>query len=204
METWMGSICVETCVAECPEGWTCEGYPNYGTDMLFVCLPICPPDCEGKECGDDGCGGECGQCLDTQACLEGACECVPDCTDKECGENNGCGNPCGDCPLMCTSHGECGESELCLIDDDGPWFTDLPEVRICGFCGRPTECRCVLPLWQGKFKCNTDADCTGKFFCYSPCGEEPGEIPCPQCVHGWCAYETHLDDPAVCSGSCGG
>ncbi len=24
--------------------------------------PVCVPNCVGKECGPDGCGGECGQC----------------------------------------------------------------------------------------------------------------------------------------------
>lgn len=36
----------------------------------------CTPDCEGRECGDDGCGGSCGDCLDSQQCGEaGICEC---------------------------------------------------------------------------------------------------------------------------------
>ena len=34
-------------------------------------LAACTPQCDGKACGDDGCGGSCGECLGT--CLEGAC-----------------------------------------------------------------------------------------------------------------------------------
>jgi hypothetical protein len=38
----------------------------------------CEADCEGKECGDDGCGGSCGTCLPGFACNEQQlCECVP-------------------------------------------------------------------------------------------------------------------------------
>lgn len=166
--------------------------------------PCCVPACDGKECGDDGCDGECGQCLDAFVCVEGLCQCEPDCENKECGENDGCGNPCGDCPLECTDHGECGKGELCLRTG-GYYFSELPEPTICGLCGTVTECTCRAPLWTAtKFMCDTDADCTNKFFCYQPCGEEPGEIPCPFCVHGWCAYDTFLNDPDVCSGSCGG
>lgn len=35
----------------------------------------CQPDCAGKTCGDDGCGGSCGACEDWQACLDGQCGC---------------------------------------------------------------------------------------------------------------------------------
>ncbi len=37
---------------------------------------VCEPDCEGKVCGDDGCGGVCGTCEDGKVCSEdqSACE----------------------------------------------------------------------------------------------------------------------------------
>ena len=28
----------------------------------------CTPNCDGKKCGDDGCGGSCGKCDDGQVC----------------------------------------------------------------------------------------------------------------------------------------
>jgi formylglycine-generating enzyme required for sulfatase activity len=34
------------------------------------CIP-CPPDCAGKVCGDDGCGGSCGGCGEGGSCVEG-------------------------------------------------------------------------------------------------------------------------------------
>ena len=34
---------------------------------------VCTPACQGKECGDDGCGGSCGSCKDTDVCQLGAC-----------------------------------------------------------------------------------------------------------------------------------
>ena len=34
---------------------------------------VCIPQCRGLECGDDGCGGECGPCRDGFDCAEGRC-----------------------------------------------------------------------------------------------------------------------------------
>ena len=33
----------------------------------------CTPDCTGKECGDDGCGGSCGTCPAPAICTGGTC-----------------------------------------------------------------------------------------------------------------------------------
>ena len=62
--------------AACPGGKSCvEG-------QGCVCLPVCA----GKECGDDGCGGVCGQCLFDAQCVAGACSdgtgCPTDLTDR--------------------------------------------------------------------------------------------------------------------------
>jgi hypothetical protein len=54
----------------------------------------CVPDCAGRDCGDDGCGGSCGPC-EGGTCLEGTC-CMPSCGERKCGDN-GCGGTCGTC-----------------------------------------------------------------------------------------------------------
>ena len=68
----------------------------------------CVPGCEAKECGDDGCGGSCGQCPVNHVCeITGVCICQPYCEGKECGED-GCGGGCGECdPGTMCSFGEC-------------------------------------------------------------------------------------------------
>jgi len=39
-----------------------------------ICTPgSCTPDCDGKECGVDGCGGSCGTCDNGETCDEGVC-----------------------------------------------------------------------------------------------------------------------------------
>lgn len=88
-----------------------------------VCL-ACIPNCEDKECGDDGCGGSCGECNEvscdenlvwtTQECIEGKCvsnsvNCNDNnsCTRDYCDPENGCthenndGVICG--PLSCSN-----------------------------------------------------------------------------------------------------
>ena len=50
----------------------------------------CAPNCEEKQCGDDGCDGSCGTCSDGTECLDGACVgCQPTCTGAVCGDDDG-------------------------------------------------------------------------------------------------------------------
>ncbi len=73
-----------------------------GTWEGCVCQdPHCTPACDGKECGDDGCGGTCGpgcpagQTCGTSGAAAGHCAapCTPDCQGKVCG-TDGCGGTC--------------------------------------------------------------------------------------------------------------
>ncbi len=83
---------------QCLPGWWCR--PVTGKEYPGVCerAGACTPDCSGKECGADGCGGTCGTCSGPQeVCVEGQCVCQPACAAKECGDD-GCGGTCGTCP----------------------------------------------------------------------------------------------------------
>ncbi len=68
----------------------------------------CTPQCDGKECGSDGCGGQCGTCGEGRICDAGTftCKCTGTCDGIHCGAgtDNGCGEPCG-----CKSNETCGE-----------------------------------------------------------------------------------------------
>jgi hypothetical protein len=76
--------------------------------------PPCVSDCEGRECGSDGCQGSCGSCGSEQRCHDasGRCEdtaaCKPHCADRECG-SDGCGGSCGTCAggSACDGGGSC-------------------------------------------------------------------------------------------------
>lgn len=77
----------------------------------------CQPQCEARECGDNGCGGSCGSCFT----LEGAPKpelCLPDgmctvcgCSDRDCGFDD-CGSPCG----LCSTHYSCQADGMCALD----------------------------------------------------------------------------------------
>jgi len=38
-----------------------------------LCVTSCARDCTGKSCGDDGCGGTCGNCAGSETCYDGTC-----------------------------------------------------------------------------------------------------------------------------------
>ena len=55
---------------------TCDPSTGHQSDWCLCVDPAeCVPDCEDRECGDDGCGGSCGECTGNTECEYG--ECVP-------------------------------------------------------------------------------------------------------------------------------
>ncbi len=124
-------------------GITCDTDADcfLGTECAFgACVQSCFPDCDGKECGDDGCGGNCGVCaqgwvcspnsgLCEPLCGDGTCDvsedailcpidcCVPDCAGLECGPDPVCGQSCGACLW-----GDVCDNGLC-VDKDSLGFT---------------------------------------------------------------------------------
>jgi hypothetical protein len=69
------SMCTCTCLEECPPPYECLlATTADDPDVFWGCFPPCPPDCEGMECGDDGCGGTCGVCEEGFACFGGLCQ----------------------------------------------------------------------------------------------------------------------------------
>lgn len=58
----------------------------------------CLPDCAGRQCGPDGCGGTCGWCSGDDSCQTGVCVtvpgCKPDCAAQMAGVEDGCGGVC--------------------------------------------------------------------------------------------------------------
>ena len=103
------------------------------TRLLFLFLTIvalagcednsrvyCTPQCDGRACGSDGCGGSCGTCDEwgTQcslgACVRVACGLARTCDLRACG-SDGCGGSCGTCPKSSTCNdatGQCIERSI--------------------------------------------------------------------------------------------
>ena len=134
---------------------------------------VCMPDCVDKECGPDGCGGNCGACtgleggVDDTLCNGGIC-CKPNCTGKVCGDD-GCGGSCGTCSGQLNCHdGVCKPGE-CIPDCGGKECGADGCASTCGTCGTGTSCqagKCEVKCGDGQCgagedKCNCPADCTG-------------------------------------------
>jgi len=124
----------------------------------------CQPACGERECGSDGCGGACGECLEG-LCWQGAC-CVP--RPEDCnGEDDDCDGEIDDgaeavesCvdENACTTHEcsegecryaavECDDEETCTVDvcnpAEGCVFTPKVDGAACDTGGGPSSGLCV-------------------------------------------------------------
>jgi MYXO-CTERM domain-containing protein len=222
----------ESCVAsqypECLDKWDlvcvmqCE---QCGTSCT-----ACEPNCNGKECGSDGCGGSCGTCGDGEICTEGQCvvdACAPSCDGRECGVD-GCGNSCGEC----ADGYACVDSECVADPCHGISYEGCCSGNVMKWCNGSEivseDCSEDLYCgWDGAgYYCGTDGsadpdnlfpmvcpDCTpacngkqcGPDGCGGYCGVCPGDQSCVEgacvaCVPS-CEWAECGDDG--CGGSCG-
>ena len=94
--------CIATSDGDCKTSSNCDAAGEcYAIDG--VCT-ACAPQCDGKECGEDACGGLCGTCpAAAPVCSAGVCgaKCEPSCSGKQCGAD-GCGGDCGSCTGITT------------------------------------------------------------------------------------------------------
>ncbi|MGM0576021.1 MAG: hypothetical protein ACQEXJ_09855 [Myxococcota bacterium] len=123
---------------------TDTGDSIFDTVVLVDDVTPCAPDCTGKECGDDGCGGTCGACASDDVCIEGAC-CTPSCLGKACG-GDGCGGSCG----------TCDDANACTLEScvDGACYYTPDQTPGC--CGKAADCQdddpCTLDVCE-DFEC---------------------------------------------------
>jgi hypothetical protein len=85
-ERFVDGACALAVVSPCNDGAACT-YDRCeeatGTcshelgDGCAACFSDCTPDCSGKVCGGDGCGGSCGECSAGEACAAVVGECRP-------------------------------------------------------------------------------------------------------------------------------
>ena len=106
-----------------------------GTDCDDDAPEVHAPDCAGRDCGDDGCGGSCGICGCGQECQGHDCVFVA-CAGRACGDD-GCGGSCGGCPAgeHCVD-GAC----VCQRDCEGLICGDDGCGGSCGGCPPDTGC----------------------------------------------------------------
>ena len=116
---------------------------------------VCAPDCAGKECGYDGCAGNCGVCPDHKPFCNMAfqCEaCEADCDGKICG-SDGCGGSCGVCPVgWACDVGSCEppacQGEQVLYEED---FGICNEGAIIVIDDQPDDTVTWLAMEEGAF-----------------------------------------------------
>lgn len=150
---------------------------------------VCQPDCTGKECGDDGCGENCGGCQNGMSCQNG--DCLVICGDSDCDSSEtqcSCPSDCGNCPGCCsgddcssgTSDVECGiEGETCAQCLEGETCQDQVCVVRCG------DSRCALGD-ENCQSCPSDCGiCCGNAICELAFGEDcttcPLDCGCEAC-----------------------
>ena len=72
----------------CGADGVCQYFSHSYTPCQYGCAngacQPCPRQCEGRQCGDDGCGGSCGACAEPQSCGGGGLPGI-------CGPVEGCG-----------------------------------------------------------------------------------------------------------------
>ncbi|MFT3837960.1 MAG: hypothetical protein QM723_13310 [Myxococcaceae bacterium] len=203
-----GTICeLGITPTACGQGGNdCSSCGVHGQCALNLCL-ACTPQCNGKICGDDGCGGSCGSCPQGTACdaSQTCAVCTPDCTGKVCG-TDGCGGTCGACSgaQTCNGRGQCVTSS-CTPDCTGKVCGTDGCGGTCGTCSMGNACdatgQCTAtctPQCSGKV-CGTDG-------CGGTCGQCGSGTTCNNlgqcaCVPS-CAGKVCGDDG--CGGSCGG
>jgi len=185
------------------------GDPNTSDTGADACIP----NCSGKQCGDDGCGGSCGTCGFGQTCnpilFQCVGGCVPDCTGKQCGDN-GCGGSCGSC-----RGGQTCDNGICAVcnpDCAGKQCGDDGCDGSCGACDPGQQC--VDGLCEGECTPNCSGKECGSDGCDGNCGFCNPDETCQggQCVPtssdvGTCKwyYECIFECPdndEVCYQSC--
>ena len=121
----------------------------------------CVAQCDGKDCGPDGCGGSCGVCrTEVYSCIDGVCEppCIVDCEGKDCGDD-GCGGNCGDCEIQYGDDWTCSDGVCvppCVPDCEDKQCEPDGCGGTCGWCGPDS----ALLEYHDKFG-DDNAKCQG-------------------------------------------
>ena len=182
-------------------------------------VDVCVPDCGGKVCGDDGCGGTCGTCDDGNPCTEDACV------------SGACENPLKALEDLIVEDCLCGADEDCapLEDDDlcnGTLACDLeaepPTCRVaedsvvlCALTGAEApECNaptclpetggCVAVPVNDDGPCDDGDACTSNEHCVAGACTDGAAVGCDDgnpCTDDGCAPSSgclHTNNASPC------
>jgi len=209
MVMWLGFISCGCSETNFVSSWDFVGHildddVDGGSRQTEADMAVCVPACDGKECGEDGCGGFCGECPDGVACTDFVCAgvCEDDCSagEKSCTVGGGyrlCGHFDADGCMdwsetqYCPGAGECVDGEcVCTPSCDG---------KECGYDGCSGSCgTCADGNSCSKYKCIAgcvdECEPPGKGMCSGN-----GRVVCGQFDSDDCL---EWSEPLACSGEC--
>jgi len=109
--------CFLTACSGSSEGTEDVAPPDSGSVDLLKVDSQCTPACQGKACGPDGCGGECGSCMpQVETCTEsGKCVSFTCTSSKDCPGVLVCATDLGEC-VECVGDEDCEEGLSCGAD----------------------------------------------------------------------------------------
>lgn len=184
----------------------CVDYVSY-SDGSGMDGQVCIPDCKGKCCGDDGCGGTCpdncrnesccelalcrcttdcdwgctvnSQCMEDECCIDNQCV-KKDCDTRECGPDSVCGEECGPCPegYIC-NQGACEPRERPLCPND----------QVCIQANAYGQYGCAIP--PNSVPSDAVSGCHDVFTC-------EGNYSC-QCVDDNCYASACIENCGKCT-----
>jgi hypothetical protein len=133
----------------------------------------CTANCDGKQCGGDGCQGNCGTCPEGQTCNDsGTCmACEAQCSGKVCGDDQ-CNGSCG----SCAANETCDQGQ-CRANDSGPKVV--------------TSCNCNVPApgaYPGAYR--VESSC--------PMGVAQFELCDDYCAYGGQQWQELCADGLAC------
>jgi len=132
----------EMCVCDlfgdcCEEVW--DDFCATAADKMGCAQCGCLPQCQNKECGDDGCGGSCGYCPPDEECNpDGYCEGQ---AGYSCSEILQCAATCGGdlgCMMGCSGNGTPEGQQL---------FMNLMGC-VLGACSIPPSTQCMIQAFM--------------------------------------------------------
>ncbi|MEK7606631.1 MAG: peptidoglycan DD-metalloendopeptidase family protein [Patescibacteria group bacterium] len=158
--------------------------------------------CTGKQCGDDGCGGSCGECVSGKICTaQGTCanaspQCpsIMDCGSRDCGPDPVCGESCGECvnpPLpLCADSVTLRTFSVPASCAQGVCQYSISDM-VCASGCQNGQCQNCTPSCVGK-QCGTDG-------CGGSCGTCDDGFVCTtdDCdLNGQCQ---NVSDSVICN-----
>ena len=151
---------------------------NGGDSVGLACVKgpscdVCTPNCVGRKCGDDGCGGSCGSCEDNNVCTIDTCSSGGRCerTNVDCSDQIACTRD------QCDPVTGCEHLNLCVC---GPGTANCCEGQTTPGCMDEHCCQCVCSMneaccnsvWTDACALLTQTACLAKCACagMEPCG----------------------------------